>query len=154
MKKKIFKIIKTKMSGRERGAKGLGRFVRKFDENETMPLFLQILPKKYHKDFQSANIREATLHTMINHLFEGLDIRDELSIYLDLPPRFRFVHVKETKPLYEKLCKKYQMKLVAPPVKTPSSPVKTPSAEKVIVAKKQQERDTKFHLKCVCQSIK
>ena len=138
------------MSGRGLGGKGLGRFVRTFDEKETIPLFLRVLPKKYHDDFQAANINEKTLHTMINHLFEGIDVRDELASYMDMPPRYRFVQVKETRPLYEKLCKDYQKKEKQSVMK-----------EKVVIAVKQQKvsipkqktKQENLNLNCACKKL-
>lgn len=148
------------MSGRETGGAGLGRFVRIFDANETVPLFLRILPKKYHKQFETTPIREPTLHKLVNQIFEGLDVRDELGSFLDLPQRFRFVNIKETKPIYEKLCKDYQNKN-----KTTSSsavePVKQKKISQVVVVKQQKqkqehknkqiEKSKKMTLKCLCQ---
>lgn len=146
------------MSGRATGGRGLGRFIRKFEEEQTVPLFLRILPKKYHKDFVSAEINEKTLHTMINHVFEGMDIRDELSSYLDMPPRFRFVNVKETKPLYEKLCKEYKKRNSTQQVVVLQQKQKTPVGPIVQVRQKQktivsQQQNNKIKLKCICQKF-
>lgn len=135
------------MSGRATGGRGLGRFVRKFEQEQTLPLFLQILPKKYHKDFISADINEETLHTMVNNIFEGMDIRDELEYYLDMPPRFRFVNVKQTTPLYEKLCKEYKKKHSI----TKTTPQQIRQKQKDVVKQKQIEK--KIKLKCTCQNI-
>lgn len=146
------------MSGRATGGRGLGRFVRRFDEDQTTPLFLRILPKKYHKDFQSAGIQEQTVHNMINDVFAGNDIRDDLKYYLDLPARFRFVHVKETKPMYEKLCKDYQKKhenvkqqvvaIVKQQIKTKQKVLQKQTTPQ----KKQQTK--KIHLNCDCRQTK
>lgn len=146
------------MSGRATGGRGLGRFIRKFEEEQTVPLFLRILPKKYHKDFEAAEINENILHTIINNFFEGMDIRDELSSYLDMPPRFRFVNVKETKPLYEKLCKEYkkinstqQVVILQQKQKTPVGPiVQVRQKQKTIVS---QQQNNKIKLKCICQKF-
>jgi len=131
------------MSGRGTGNRGLGRFIRQFDQEQTTPLFLRILPKKYHKEFQSVQIKEETLHTLVNHIFEGMDVRDELQHYLDLPPRFRFVNVKDTRPIYDKLCKDY-LKQTSRPQKT----VQQKTAQKQQVKSKQ-----KMTLKCDCQKL-
>ena len=144
------------MSGRGTGGRGLGRFVRKFQEEQTIPLFLRILPKKYHKDFQSAEISEETLHTMLNNIFEGMDIRDELSSYLDMPPRFRFVNVKETKPVYEKLCREYKKRNSPQQVVVLQQKQKTPVQPIVQVRQKQQnvsQQQKKMKLKCICQKF-
>ena len=142
-RKKIFKEIK--MSGRGRGGVGLGRFVRQFDENETMPLFLRILPKKYHKEFIDANLDEQSVHDLVNRVFQGGDVRDDLKYFLDIPPRFRLVNVKETKPVYEKLCKEYEKS-------RQKQKVIVKQQQKVVVAK-QKTNNKKLNLKCECQTI-
>lgn len=145
------------MSGRGTGGMGLGRFVRKFDQEQTIPLFLRILPKKYHKDFQSSEINENTLHTMVNNIFEGMDVRDELGSYLDMPPRFRFVNVKETKPLYEKLCREFnkQRSTTAPPQQQVIVRQKQKTAVVVPTIQKQKtpQKQNKLKLKCICQKF-
>ena len=93
---------------------------------------------------------------MINHLFEGIDIRDELSSYLDMPPRFRFVNVKETKPLYEKLCNKYKKINSTQHVVVLQQKQKTPVQPIVQIRQKQKtvvKQQHKLKLKCVCQKF-
>ena len=114
-----------------------------------------MLPKKYHKDFEAAEINENILHTIINNFFEGMDIRDELGSYLDMPPRFRFVNVKETKPVYEKLCKEYKKRnsthqvVLQQKQKTPVQPIVQIRQKQKTVVKQQH----KLKLKCVCQKF-
>lgn len=81
---------------------------------------------------------------MINNVFEGIDIRDELDSYLHIPPRFRFVNMKETKPVYEKLCKEYKKKnsteqvVVQQKQKTPVQPILQVRQKQKQTADKQQ----------------
>ncbi len=84
---------------------------------------------------------------MINNVFEGMDIRDELDSYLDMTPRFRFVNMKETKPVYEKLCKEYKKKnsteqvIVQQKQKTPVQPiVQVRQKQKTIVSQEQKKK--------------
>lgn len=150
------------MSGRGTGNRGLGRFIRKFDENETIPFFLRILPKKYHKEFQSIGIQENIVHKFINDVYEGGDVREELEHYLDIPPRFRFVGIKENKSLYDKLCKEYQNKTNQQTkqktiVEQKQVQNKEPIKQKTIVKQKettqQKQKVKQIQLKCLCKSI-
>ncbi len=125
--------------------------------NKQSPYFYGSCPKKFYKDFVSAEISENTLHTMINNVFEGIDIRDELDSYLHIPPRLRFVNMKETKPVYEKLCKEYKKKnsteqvIVQQKQKTPVQPiVQVRQKQKTIVS---QEQKKKIKLNCICQKF-
>lgn len=136
------------MSGRGRGGAGLGRFKRQFDQDETAPLFLRILPKKYHQEFVDANMNEQSLHEMINHVFQGHDVRDDLRYFLDIPPRFRFVNIKETRPVYEKLCRDYeQSRQKQKRVQQQKQVVQTVKQEA-----KQKTNKRKLHLQCDCET--
>lgn len=131
------------MSGRETGNRGLGRFVRHFDEKHTLSLAEKILPKKYHNVLREEAISETKMHKFVNNAFEGLDVREFLEPYVDLPDRFRLVKVKETRPLYEKLCRAYQQK-------TSISP--TPPLQKTPVATQKRSPLQKIKLKCTCET--
>lgn len=142
------------MSGRGRGGAGLGRFKRQFDENETLPLFLRILPKKYHKELIDANMNEQSLHEMVNHVFQGHDVREDLRYFLDIPSRFRFVNIKETKPVYEKLCKDYEQSRQKQ--KQKQKVIQVVKQKQVVQTVKQEAKQktkkNKLHLQCDCET--
>lgn len=127
------------MSGRGRGGHGLAVFRRSFEAEHTVPLLLHILPKKYHKELHENmdSTSEKTLHEIVNHVFQGDDIRDDLATILSIPPRFRFVRVKETRPQYERYCQEYAKRRASPAIQKQQA-----------AATPLQEKKTK--LKCDC----
>lgn len=97
------------MSGRGKGGKGLGAYRRHIEEHQSVPLFLSILPKKYHNTFKDKKIHQSNVEYWLHKIFEGVpwevrSVKEELGQYLSVSPeKIRFMRVANMTPSYSSL---------------------------------------------------
>jgi hypothetical protein len=98
------------MSGRGKGNKGLGKgsINIPFDISKARGLFLQILPKKYHRIFYQADISDLTVASWVTRIFKALDnrdltdVREDIENYLDIQ-NVRFMNITKLQPTWNRL---------------------------------------------------
>jgi hypothetical protein len=105
------------MSGRGKGNKGLGVYRQKIELGETLPIFLTILPQKYHKVFIEGNVPKSVIEHWLSKVFDGekweiSDVKEEIQTILDIKTSIRFVKVNDTRKIYNELKKIHETKEV------------------------------------------